>query len=152
MENYKIYLIFFGVAFLSAIVSTLGFDFFARIFINNEHIIIALSNSLDLLKNPIGSILLIMPFFLIALGCASTYKAGKKSKAYCQFIVCLLLVIALYFMGQITAIHAEKQKKWTGAALSLGMLPFASIGLIYIGALIGALISNIVDRFSHRMR
>lgn len=118
----KLYLPITLVAFLSA---TLGADIFARISLTGETLESAVANQVQWNAiEPIGILLLFLPFLAVALICALVERRARTRTAAAIFGAAMLTLVGFYFAGFRDAEQASLQHKWTAAALTIGFLPF----------------------------
>jgi hypothetical protein len=122
MKNLKIYL---PTALAAFAASTTGADVLARMNVACQQFEAALQESLYYLGvGLVGTILLLAPFFTVAFICALAEKYGRTRSISIIFAVATAALIYFYFQGNFGAQEALKEKHWTAAALSVGLLPF----------------------------
>ena len=124
VKSLKTYL---PAAFGAFLASTTGANVLARMKIANEPFAAALQESLYWSGVQfIGTIFLLAPFALIALICAfvETQAPARANRISAVFFIAMLPLIYFYFQGHFAAQQAMKEEHWTGAALSVGLLPF----------------------------
>jgi hypothetical protein len=117
--------LFFGGAGIAFALSYSAADIASRMIVARQGFTDAVGDHLyTALFPPFGTLILAAPFAAIAwfayrLGCSNAVKRG---------ITLLLLPSAVlgyfYFWGLYGSQQALLQKKWTAAALSIGLLPF----------------------------
>lgn len=142
----KVYLALAVAVFLAA---TTGADIVARTSVAGETFQAALQEHFD--WGPvqfIGTLLLLAPFVAVAFVSASVEKTARRRSAVLIFGVAMLALLYFYFQGHQGAQHALMKKKWTAAALSVGLLPFF-IGVPVVLAAIGA--GAVAAKFDRRM-
>lgn len=134
-------------ALLVFLASTTGSDLYARTTIAGEPLTLALTEHLRWASMTIvGLLFLFAPFAVTALICGSVNKRAKTRSAVVIFIVALATLAYFYFGGFQAAQHALLARKWTAAALSIGLLPFF-IGIpLVITVGVASLIVVRVDR------
>lgn len=124
------------------VVATVGFDVHSGITIGGESYGHALSQHMHYAKQQLfGTMLLILPFLL--LGCMAVVFSAKRNAGHGAtiFVVGAVLLLALYYKGHVDSEIAMKNKHWTSAALSVGLLPFQSLGVLVL-LLIGGFIAG----------
>jgi hypothetical protein len=143
MINKRIdYMLYLLAAVVLFVVATVGFDVHSRIAIGGESYRHALSQHMHYAKQQLfGTMLLILPFLL--LGCMAAAFSAKRNAGHGAtiFVVGAVLLLALYYKGHVDSEIAMKNKHWTSAALSVGLLPFQSLGVLVL-LLIGGFIAG----------
>ena len=125
------YLTFVGLAVCLFVVATFGFGVLARVTVGDEGLRHAASEHIYYAaKQPVGTLLLFLPFLLLGLLCAVTAKRKGTDRGFGVFLIGMLLLGFIYFNGYQDAQYALKHHKWTGAALAEGLLPFMSIPVL----------------------
>lgn len=79
--------------------------------------------------------MLAAPFIGAGVLAAELTKAANLLKGVVCFFVVVTVLGWLYFYGYWSAQHALLERKWTAAALSVGMLPFMSIPVLLVAAI-----------------
>lgn len=132
----------FGIATaLAFLVATNGFDILARVSVGREPFSKAASESFYYAAiQPIGSLLLLAPFIALAWLSLRVEQKANAVSAWALFVISVSALGWFYFEGYQGAQHAMLQEKWTAAALSVGMLPFTSVPVLLLAALLGGLI------------
>jgi uncharacterized membrane-anchored protein len=138
-KKHLAYVIFVALGLGVFAICTVGFDVHARMTVGAETYEHALSEHLHYAG--VGSVLLSLPF--IALGAGAAVFFTRKSAAYgiIVFLIGVAILAFLYYRGYISSQVAMSNKRWTAAALSVGLLPFESFGVLIVllgGALIAA--------------
>lgn len=138
-------------ALLVFVASVTGSDLFARTTIAGEAFTLAMTEHLRWASMTIvGLLFLFAPFAVTALICSSLNKRARTRSAVLVFSVALATLVYFYFGGFQAAQRAVLERKWTAAALSVGLLPFF-IGIPLVTAVgVAALIVARVDRRSAR--
>ena len=72
----------------------------------------------------VGTMFLLAPFVAVAFVCSRAEKQARSRSVSLIFAVAMLTLLYFYFQGHQGALHALLEKKWTAAALSIGLLPF----------------------------
>lgn len=141
------FLIFTGGSLALGVIVIVSADTFARITISHESISHAISECFHyLIVQPIGTLLLLLPFFVTGAVSAIKSKNRNIRHGYCLLTCGHLPLLLLYFYGYLGSQHALQKHAWTAAALSIGLMPFMSVPLIGIGLLVGTFISNLLDK------
>ena len=136
------YMLYLLAAVVLFVVATVGFDVHSRITIGGESYGHALSQHMHYAKQQLfGTILLVLPFLL--LGCMAAAFSTKRNAGHgaAIFVVGGVLLLTLYYKGHIDSEIAMRNKHWTAAALSVGLLPFQSLGVLVL-LLIGGFIAG----------
>jgi hypothetical protein len=141
--------LFLSSAIAASVISIIGFDIFARISIRSEKLITALGESLYFNGIQIvGTLMLIAPFLVLGGMAVVASKNGGLRRGWCFFICGVLPLMGLYLRGILAANHFLEQEKWTASSLSIGLLPFKSIPILFIGLGIGWAVSRLVEKKS----
>ena len=90
---------------------------------------------------PIGTLMLLGPFVAMAGLSAEVAKTSGRVGAAVFFCVLAAVLGWMYFSGYWGAQIALGQKKWTAAALSVGLLPFMSVPVLLVAAIATGLIA-----------
>jgi uncharacterized membrane protein YfcA len=118
----KLYLPVSVLVFLTA---TIASDVIALTSIGGEPFEAALREHLYWARVEIlGTALLMAPFVAVAfISSLGERRAGKRATALI-FAVAMLALLYFYFQGYQAAERAAEARKWTGATLSIALLPF----------------------------
>lgn len=139
----RIYLLLAVVAFLAA---TTGADLVARTAIAGEPVNVALREHLYWAGVQLpGTLLLLAPFVAAAFLCARMERKARTRSAASIFAIATLTLLYFYFHGHQGAQQALLEKKWTAAALSVGLLPFFIGGPVLLIATGAALLARKFD-------
>jgi len=140
----KAYLLIATVVFICAVT---GSDLVARMTITGDSFGAALFAHLHWASLTVfGIAFLFAPFAGIALICSVANRRVKTRSAATLFFVGMAVLAYFYFGGFQASQHAMLAKKWTAAALSIGLLPFfVGIPLLGIAAIVAAILA-FVDR------
>jgi hypothetical protein len=140
----RFYLLLAIVAFVAAVT---GSDIVAKMVVSDLSIAEAFDKHLEWASlTIIGIVLLFAPFAAAALICAKVNERSRTGVAATLFAVSLLVLSYFYFGGFHSAEQAMIDKRWTAAALSIGLLPFF-VGVPIVLALGGAaLVTRRLDR------
>jgi hypothetical protein len=93
----------------------------------------------DLLSEPLGIAFLAVPFATLA-ALAPMFALGRPSPGRWAVIgVGVLSLTLFYFKGFIGSELALEQRKWTAAALSVGLMPFISLLCMLLAAFAASL-------------
>jgi hypothetical protein len=124
---------FFGFAVLLFLATTLGSDVVARTTVGGEALGHAISeHAYYALVQPIGTALLIAPFLLLGWMSASLAKRKGFNGGLGVFFLGAFMLGVMYFSGYQDSQNYTRQKMWTAATLSIGLLPFKSVPLLLI--------------------
>ena len=124
-EGVRALKIYLPLAVLFFLVATTGVDIFARIKIAGEPFAQALKESLYWSGVQfVMTIMLLVPFVLIALICAYGQKRAPGLRIAVIFAIAMVPLLYFYVDGHFAAQQAMKAEHWTAAALSVGLLPF----------------------------
>jgi len=135
------------VALLAFLVATTGADLFARTSIGGEPFAVALRDHLYWAAVQfVGTLLLLAPFAGVALIGTLVERRARQRSAVLIFAVGLLTLLYFYVQGYQAAEHAMLAKKWTAAALSIGLLPFFIGVPVVLTAGIAGVIAASLDR------
>ena len=133
-EQKLFYSLSLGLFFCSILI----FDAVGRITYRNEVFIEAVKETLYYLTvQPIGTLMLFAPYFILGVVSAKAAKKHNLRKGWFLFVCGLISLSYIYYNGYIASSYYMELKKWTAASLSVGMLPFRSIYILPIGLLIG---------------
>ena len=140
----KRYLLTANVVFLAAVT---GSDLVARVTIAGNTFGDAIVEHLHWVSlTLVGVVFLFIPFGGAALICGAANKRTKTRSAVTLFIVAMAALAYFYFNGFQASQQAMLDKRWTAAALSIGLLPFF-VGLPLLGIVgIVAAVIGLVDR------
>ena len=135
------YLTFIGLAVCLFVIATFGFGVLARVVVGDEGLLHAASEHIYYAATqPVGTLLLCMPFLLLGLLCAATARRKGSDRGLGIFLIGALLLGFLYLNGYQEAQYALKNHRWTGAALAEGLLPFMSIPVLVICLIVSLLV------------
>jgi hypothetical protein len=94
----------------------------------------------------VGVVFLFVPFGSAALICGAANKRAESRGAVTIFIIAMAALAYFYFNGFQASQQAMLDKRWTAAALSVGLLPFfIGLPLLSIVAIVASVITR-VDR------
>jgi hypothetical protein len=99
----------------------------------------------DLLLEPLGTVFLVAPFATLALLAPIFALRGSSSSRWWIVGGGAFALAAFYLNGFIGSEHALQQRKWTAAALSVGLMPVLSLFLM-LGAAVVAVVVKGLDR------
>lgn len=137
MRRVNLYLLFGGLSLICFIIIANGSDIAALILVGKKSLGVASSESFYYtMVQPVGTAWLLLPF--LALGCISA-EVGKRTNvitSYSIFFISLVVLGWLYFSGYWGAQQALTERRWTAAALSIGTLPFRSIPIVFLAAIV----------------
>jgi hypothetical protein len=127
------YLTFFGLSLLLFVAATFGSDVLARTSVGGQPIATAAAEHLYYAGiQPIGTAMLLAPFVLLGWIAASAVKRKGFDAGLGIFLLGVLLLGVMYFSGYQDSQGFMKERKWTAATLSIGLLPFKSIPLLLL--------------------
>jgi hypothetical protein len=141
-SKHRAWVLYLAVAVVLFVVATVGFGMHSRMVIGGESFDHALSGHMYYAREQLlGTMLLLLPF--LVLGCIAAGCTIKRSVVYgaTVFVVGATLLLVLYYKGYMDSEIAMKQRHWTAAALSVGLLPFQSFAVLVL-LLIGGLIAG----------
>lgn len=106
------YFAFVGLAVCLFVVATFGFGVLARVTVGDEGLLHAASEHIYYAAiQPIGTLLLFLPFLLLGLLCAVTASRKGSDRGFGVFLIGMLLLGFLYFSGYQDAQYALKHHK-----------------------------------------
>ena len=130
----------FGLATAFFVFSTLVSDVAARMTIQREGLGHALSeHAYYAAAQPIGTLMLLLPFLLVAWMGASLAQRKSMSAGVTLVVSTCSVLAAMCFDGFQDSQAYLAQESWTASALSVGLLPFQSIPVVAV-ALVAFLI------------
>jgi hypothetical protein len=141
-NKYFAWVMYLALAVVLFILATVGFGVHSRMVIGGESYDHALSRHMYYAKEQIlGTMLLLLPF--VILGCIAAWfsTARRVGHGIPIFIIGATLLLFLYYKGHMDSEIAMKNKHWTAAALSIGLVPFQSLGALVL-LLIGGLLAG----------
>lgn len=116
---------FLPIAVVVFVAATTGADVVALTFIGGEPFYVALREHLYWAGAQfVGTLLLLAPFVAAAIMCALAEKKVRTRSALLVFAVSMLTLLYFYFQGYQAAERAALKQMWTGATLSIALLPF----------------------------
>lgn len=131
--RHRPYMLFLGLAVAMFVVAHVGFEVYARLLVGRNGLSEALHETLYYSAiQPIGSMMLLAPFLFLGWMAASLAKKKTMKVGMLLFAVGVTILTVMYFKGHIGAQQAMLAHKWTAAALSVGLLPFQSIPVLFI--------------------
>ena len=135
-------LIRFGaLAIVAFVLATFGADLVARMSVAGDPAGLAASEHLYwAAQQPVGVVMLLAPFLIMALICATVAKRSTMMRAILLFGVIAAALLSLYDLGYHGSQLALRDEQWTAAALSVGLLPFLAIPLLLIGGVAGIIL------------
>ena len=137
----KAYLVIATVVFIAAVT---GSDLIARMTIGGTTLDVAIGEHLHWASLTIvGVVFLFAPFGGVALICGAANRRAKTRSAVALFVVAMAMLAHFYFGGFQASQQAMLDKKWTAAALSIGLLPFfVGLPLLGIAAIVAAILAR----------
>lgn len=126
------YVLFFGLAVVMFFVAHICFEVFARLSIRQSDFVEAVSETFYYSTiQPVGTIMLLAPFALLGWMAASLTRKKTLKQGAILFSIGAVVLSLMYFVGHMGAEQAMLNRKWTAAALSVGLLPFQSIPVLF---------------------
>jgi hypothetical protein len=141
-SKHRAWVLYLAVAVVLFVVATVGFGMHSRMVIGGESYDHALSRHMYYAREQLlGTMLLLLPF--LVLGSIAAGFSIKRSVAHgaTVFVVGATFLLVLYYKGYMDSEIAIKQRHWTAAALSVGLLPFQSFAVLFL-LLIGGFIAG----------
>ncbi|MES2938513.1 MAG: hypothetical protein V4864_12585 [Pseudomonadota bacterium] len=130
------FLTFLALAVGVFMVANVGAEVLARVWVSGHPPGKAARETLHYLAaQPLGALMLVAPFLLLAWMAASLAKARTFESGLILFGIAALALTALYVLGHVAAEQAVNSRQWTAAALSVGLLPFQSIPVLVLALL-----------------
>ena len=127
------YPMFLGLSLLVFVAATFGSDLIARTSLGRQDFTKAAAEHLYYAAvQPVGTLMLLAPFLLLGWIAASTVKAKDIESALGVFLIGVLWLGFMYFSGYQDSQLFIRERKWTAATLSIGLLPFKSIPVLII--------------------
>jgi len=125
------------IALFVFFVAMTGSDIYARMTIGGWSFGQAVNGHLEWASmTVVGIFFLFAPFLAVAFICAAVNKRARTRSAATIFGAVVLVLLYYYFGGFQAAQQALLDKRWTAAALSVGLLPFF-IGIPTVLAVVG---------------
>jgi hypothetical protein len=133
-------LVFCCLAVANFLLATVGFDVFARMAVGQQSLWHAVYEHFYYAGvQPIGTLLLLAPFLGLAV-VSGRIAPRNSSGSMWLFCIGALFLTGLYFRGFYGSQQALQAKKWTAAALSVGLLPFQGAVVLLVCGVAGMLI------------
>lgn len=122
----------------AAALSIVGFNVLARIAVGGEPGGRALLDTIHtIMSQPVASAMLGLPFFLAAILGVELERLSNRRTGSTIFFACLAGIVVIYLAGYWAAQQSLVAKNWTAASLTIGLMPFKSLGVLLLGALAG---------------
>jgi hypothetical protein len=128
------YLYIFGmIGILAGLFASVGLNIWARVAVAGTDVATAASRSIE---HPGGILILALPF--VGAGVLASEVAFRTGTAKATAFLVLLsgALLWLYYRGHVNAEHALAQQKWTAASLEVGLLPFISVPILIVAAVL----------------
>lgn len=137
----KAYLLIATGIFIAAVT---GSDLVARMAIAGNPLGVAIAEHLHWASLTIvGIVFLFAPFVGVALICGAANKRAKTRSAVALFLVAMAVLAYFYFGGFQASQQAMLDRRWTAAALSIGLLPFfVGLPLLGVAAIMAAVLAR----------
>lgn len=127
------YLLFFCLAVGTFAVAHVGFEIFARLWVGRNTAWEAVCETLYYsATQPTGTAMLLAPFVLLGWMAGSLAKKQTLKNGTVLFVAGAVVFGLMYFSGHMGAQQAMQSRKWTVAALSVGLLPLQSIPVLFV--------------------
>lgn len=140
---------YLAIALVVFVVAMTGSDIAARMTIGGDSFRQAVDGHLEWASVTVPGILFLsVPFVVIALVCAAANKQARTRSVVVIFGVGMLGLLYFYYNGFQSAEQSLLDKRWTAAALSVGLLPFF-VGIPAILAAAG--MGRLASRFDPKM-
>lgn len=141
MAPLRLHLQYATASLLCFLVATNGFEVLASSLLTNVSILSAVRESVHYsISQLMGSLLLAAPFFVVGVVSANLAKGVGSFQARVFFVSSVAALSALYLSGYWAAQQALLAQKWTAAALFVGLLPFKSILILLLAAIVAGLL------------
>lgn len=129
-------LTFFALAVCMFLVAHPGSEILARMWIGGRPADQAVRDTLHYLAiQPVGGLMLLAPFLLLAWMAASLAKVRTFASGLVLLAITASALTVLYVFGHVQSEQALNSRQWTAAALSVGLLPFQSIPVLLLALL-----------------
>jgi hypothetical protein len=143
MTNKRVaYVVYLTVSVVLFVLANVGLGALSRMTIGGVSYDYALSRYIYYAREHLlGTMLLLSPFLL--LGCMAAGFSIKRSVVHGStvLVVGAVLLLVLYYKGYMDSEIAIKNRHWTAAALSVGLLPFQGLGVLAL-LLIGGFVAR----------
>lgn len=124
-------------------IAHVGSEVFARLWVGRNTALEAVSEaSYYAATQPLGTATLLAPFVLLAWMTGSLAAKKTLKSGMVLFSAGAVAISLLYFGGHMGAEQAMQHRKWTAAALSVGLLPFQSIPVLLVILVIRLLVGR----------
>lgn len=132
MRQIKLHVVFGIVGVLSFLVATNGFEILASVLVARTPLHSALRESVTYsIAQPVSTFLLALPFLIASALGAEMVRAFTLLKVSLLLSVVFGLLGWLYFSAYWNAQLSILEHRWTSSALSIGLLPFKSIPILF---------------------
>jgi heme/copper-type cytochrome/quinol oxidase subunit 3 len=122
---------FYGLALLAFAIAQPGFQAFASVSVERAPWPRAIIDSVrDATSEPIGTLILLTPFALLALAAVSIAKRKSVGAAALLFGIAAAILGGMYLSAHIASARYIIEHKWTAASLAVGLLPFKGVPLV----------------------
>ncbi|ATE63742.1 hypothetical protein [Rhizorhabdus dicambivorans] len=113
------------IAITAFLVAVTGSDLITRMTVGGDSFSEAVHGHLEWASTTkLGIAFLFMPFGVAAIVCGAVNRRSKTRSAATIFFIAMAALAYFYFSGFEGSHHAMLERKWTAAALSIGLLPF----------------------------
>ncbi len=127
------YLLFFCLAAGAFVVAHVGFEVFARLWVGRNTALEAVNETLYYsATQPLGTVMLLTPFVLLGWMAGSLAAKRTLKSGMILFVAGAIVLGLMYLRGHLGAEQAMQNHKWTAAALSVGLLPFLSMPVLFV--------------------
>lgn len=136
MLRFKLHVLYWGIGLLAFFVATNGCETLASMALAQKSFAIAAHESVRYtIAQPMGALLLALPFFVISGLSAELARAFSLQRGFLFFFAAFTCVAYLYCTAYWDAQHALLEGRWTASTLLIGLLPFKSIPVLIVAGL-----------------
>lgn len=129
----RYYVLFLAVTLVGYVICDVGFGVYARIKIQNLSIYQSIMEKLYYSAiQPLGTMMMMAPFLFLGGISASFAQKNNISIAFLLFLITFSVLGYMHFLGHMNSEMYMLEKKWTAASLSIGLLPFKSIFVLFV--------------------
>lgn len=137
------YLLFLCIAAGVFAATDIGFGIVARVSVGRSDVWPAAIETLfSAATQPVGTAMLFAPFALLAWVSASLARTQTLEQGLQLFAGGAIVLAVMYFNGYMEYEQAMQVRKWTAAALSVGLLPFKSIPVLLVALVVRLLLGK----------
>lgn len=132
-----------GAALVAYLIADYFFEIIARVVVGNDSLLHATTETAYYAAvQPVGTLMLLAPF--AALGLVASSIANRKSNraGIVVLSVGILVLGFMYLIGHIDSERFMAEKKWTAATLSVGLLPYKTIFVVFVLLVLGQFVPD----------